>query len=120
MGVRQGVAMDSLKFHPGSPCPTILCPTLLSPAGVPFQGWPPAGQVAYGRLLPLRTPLAVRYVQNRSDPIFCDVARRRSQPQCFRSSCKVLGRKHNLANSVSWRTQEYHRVKLAFVLTVQG
>jgi hypothetical protein len=24
MGVRQGVAMDSLKFHPGLPCPTLL------------------------------------------------------------------------------------------------
>jgi hypothetical protein len=26
MGVWQGVAMDSLKFHLGPPCPTILCP----------------------------------------------------------------------------------------------
>jgi hypothetical protein len=26
MGVWQGVAMDSLKFHPGLPCPTLLCP----------------------------------------------------------------------------------------------
>jgi hypothetical protein len=26
MGVCQGVAMDSLKFHPGPPCPTLPCP----------------------------------------------------------------------------------------------
>jgi hypothetical protein len=26
MGVWQGVAMDSLKFHPGPPCPTLLRP----------------------------------------------------------------------------------------------
>jgi hypothetical protein len=26
MGVWKGVAMDSLKFHPGLPCPTLLCP----------------------------------------------------------------------------------------------
>jgi hypothetical protein len=31
MGVKQGVAMDFLKFHPGLPCPT-----LLHPAGGPF------------------------------------------------------------------------------------
>jgi hypothetical protein len=30
MGAWQGVAMDSLKFHPGLPCPT-----LLNPAGGP-------------------------------------------------------------------------------------
>jgi hypothetical protein len=24
VGVWQGVAMDSLKFHPGPPCPTLL------------------------------------------------------------------------------------------------
>jgi hypothetical protein len=27
MGVWQGVAMDSLKFHPGPPCPTLLLPS---------------------------------------------------------------------------------------------
>jgi hypothetical protein len=26
IGVRQGVAMDSLRFHPGLPCPTCLHP----------------------------------------------------------------------------------------------
>jgi hypothetical protein len=31
MGVWQRVAMDSLKFHPGLPCPT-----LLRPAGGPY------------------------------------------------------------------------------------
>jgi hypothetical protein len=35
MGVWQGVAMDSLKFHPGLPCLTLLCP-----AGGPPLKWP--------------------------------------------------------------------------------
>jgi hypothetical protein len=34
MGVWQGVAMDSLKFHPGLSCLTLICP-----AGVPPPGW---------------------------------------------------------------------------------
>jgi hypothetical protein len=41
MGVWQGVAMDSLKFHPGTPCPIFVCP-----AG----GWPAATSS------PLETP----------------------------------------------------------------
>jgi acetyl esterase/lipase len=32
MGVWQGVAMDSLKFHPGLSCPTRLCPRGRRPA----------------------------------------------------------------------------------------
>jgi hypothetical protein len=52
MGVRQGVAMDSLKFYPGP-----ICPTLLRPAGGPplkrpnghFRGDLPTGQAACGR-----------------------------------------------------------------------
>jgi hypothetical protein len=63
MGIWQGEAMDSLKYYPGS-----LCPTLLRPAGgIPlkqlygsFRGGPPARQVACGRLLPPCTPHAVR------------------------------------------------------------
>jgi hypothetical protein len=47
MGIWEGVAMDSLKFHPGPPP----CPTLLRPAGGPplkllygcFKGSPPTG-----------------------------------------------------------------------------
>jgi hypothetical protein len=54
MGVRQGVAMDFLKFHPGPPCPTLLRPA----GGPPLKQ--PAGQAACGRLLPLWTPHAVR------------------------------------------------------------
>jgi hypothetical protein len=37
MGVWQGVAMDSLKFHLGPPCPTSLCPEM---ALWLFWGWP--------------------------------------------------------------------------------
>jgi hypothetical protein len=62
-GVWQGVAMDSLKFHPSPPCPT-----LLSPAGGPplkrpygrFRAGPTAGQAACSSLLPFWTPHAVR------------------------------------------------------------
>jgi hypothetical protein len=43
-GVWQGVVTDSLKFHPGQPCPTLLRP---------------AGQVACGHLLPFWTPHVV-------------------------------------------------------------
>jgi hypothetical protein len=35
MSVREGVATDSLKFHPGPLCPTFLCP-----AAGPPQKWP--------------------------------------------------------------------------------
>jgi hypothetical protein len=55
MGVWQGVVMNSLKFHPGPPCPT-----LLRPAGGPllkrpfgrFRGRPLAGRAAFGHLQP--------------------------------------------------------------------
>jgi hypothetical protein len=41
------VAMDSLKFHPGPPCPTLLRPA----------GGPPARWLVYGRVIPpLDTP----------------------------------------------------------------
>jgi hypothetical protein len=56
--------MDSLKFHPGPPCPS-----LLRPAGGPHQkpsygcyrGGPPTKRVACGRLLPFWTPHVIRY-----------------------------------------------------------
>jgi hypothetical protein len=38
MGVRQGVAMDSLKYPSGLPCPTLLCPAGGTPLKRPFQG----------------------------------------------------------------------------------
>jgi hypothetical protein len=63
MGVWQGVAMDSLEFHPGLSCTTLLHPV----GGLPlirhyslFRGDPPADQAACGRLLPFWTPHAVR------------------------------------------------------------
>jgi hypothetical protein len=71
IGVWQGVAMDFLKFHPGSPCLTLLHsaggPPLKQPYGH-FRGGLPVGWVAYGRLLPLWTPHAVRLLANPSDP----------------------------------------------------
>jgi hypothetical protein len=61
--VREGVSTDSLKFHAGPPCPT-----LIRPAGGPLPkrpygrlgGGPPAGQAACDRLLPPWIPHAVR------------------------------------------------------------
>jgi hypothetical protein len=41
MGVWQGVAVDSLKFHP-----SLLCPTLLRPAGEPSLKRPLGGRPA--------------------------------------------------------------------------
>jgi hypothetical protein len=41
MGLWQGVTMDSLKFHPGPPCPTLLRPA----GGPPLKR--PCGLVAY-------------------------------------------------------------------------
>jgi hypothetical protein len=59
IGLWQGVAMDSLKFHLGLPYPTLLRLTGGLPRKWPygrFRGGPPTGQVACGRLLPLWTP----------------------------------------------------------------
>jgi len=81
MGVWQGVAMDSLKIHLGSPYPTLLCPalpfyalpylsmpcpTLLRPMGGPpetalwpFQGgWPAAVFYPLGHLTPYAYDIA--------------------------------------------------------------
>jgi hypothetical protein len=54
MGVWQGVAMDFLELHPGPPCPTLLC------LYGRFRGGPSAEREAFGHLLPLWTPHAVR------------------------------------------------------------
>jgi hypothetical protein len=62
MGVWQGVAMDSLHFYSGPPCPTLRPadgPALKRPYGR-FKGGPPARRAARGRLLPPWTPHAVR------------------------------------------------------------
>jgi hypothetical protein len=51
----RGVAMESLKFHLGPPCPTLLCPAGGTPLKQPygrFRGGPLAGRAACGRLLP--------------------------------------------------------------------
>jgi hypothetical protein len=56
--VWQGVAMDSLKFHPGpsTPCGQATSET---PYGC-FKGGPSAGQAASDHLLLLWTPHAIR------------------------------------------------------------
>jgi hypothetical protein len=62
MVIWQGVAMDSLKFHPDAPCPTLLSPVGQSPLKrlySHFRSGPPTGRASYGRLLPLWTPHAV-------------------------------------------------------------
>jgi hypothetical protein len=63
MGVWQGVAMVSLKFHPGPPCPTYLCPAGGLPLKRPyryFRGGQPKGRAACSNYLPFLTPHAVR------------------------------------------------------------
>jgi hypothetical protein len=59
MGVWQGVAMDSLKFHLGLPCPTLLCPAGRPPLKRPAR-W-----AACSRLLPFWTPHVVRLWRRR-------------------------------------------------------
>jgi hypothetical protein len=65
IGVWQGVAMNSQKFHPGppmAPCPTLLHPAGRRPLKRPkgrFRDGPPAGRAACGRFPPPRTPRAV-------------------------------------------------------------
>jgi hypothetical protein len=66
--VVQVVAMDSLKFHPGPPCPTLLCPaggpSLKQPLGY-FRGGQSAGRAACSRLLPFRKSHAILLWQGR-------------------------------------------------------
>jgi hypothetical protein len=57
IGVWHGVAMDSLKYHPGPSCPTLLRP--VGPYSH-FRGGLLAERVTYGCLLPLWKPRAVR------------------------------------------------------------
>jgi hypothetical protein len=67
MGVWQGVAMDSLKFHPGPACPILLNPDGSDPLKRPyglFRGGPPAGLAASGHFLPPWTPHTVCYGEN--------------------------------------------------------
>jgi hypothetical protein len=63
MGVWEGVSMDSLQFHPGPPCFTLLRPAggppLKQPYGC-FRRGLPAGRKACGHLLLLWTPYAGR------------------------------------------------------------
>jgi hypothetical protein len=62
IGVWQGVAMNSQKFHLGPPCPALLGPAGKSPLKRPdghFRGGPPAGQESCGRLIPSSTPHAI-------------------------------------------------------------
>jgi hypothetical protein len=63
VGVWQRVAIDSLKFHLGLPCPSLLRPVGGPPLKRPcssFWGGPPAERAACGRLLLFWTPHVVR------------------------------------------------------------
>jgi hypothetical protein len=58
MGVWRGVAMDSLMFHPGLPCLTVLCPVgrpLLKRPHGHIRGDPRTGWAACDCLLPIWT-----------------------------------------------------------------
>jgi len=70
MGVWQGVAMDSLKFHPSPPCPTLLCPAGEPPLRRPyshFRGGLPAGRAACAHPTPYAYAFSVylRHVESR-------------------------------------------------------
>jgi hypothetical protein len=73
--------MDSLKFRPGPPCPTLLRPagglSLKRPYDR-FRDGPPAERSAYGRLLPFWTPHAVRLCVKASHPHRASMASFRS------------------------------------------
>jgi hypothetical protein len=61
IGVQQGMA-NSLKFHAGPPCPSLLHPVGEQPLKRPysrFRGSPPPGWAACGSLLPHWTPHAL-------------------------------------------------------------
>jgi hypothetical protein len=63
IGVWHRAAMDSLKFHPDPPCPTLLRSVGWSPLNQPygrFRGGPTARRAACSRLLPFWTPRAER------------------------------------------------------------
>jgi hypothetical protein len=63
IGVWQGVAMDSLKLHPGPPCPTLLRPAVAPPPKRPYDRFgagPPAERAACGRFLSPSIPHVVR------------------------------------------------------------
>jgi hypothetical protein len=60
MGVWQGVAMDSLKYHRGPPDPSTSCGRATTETAYShFMGGPPAGRAACGCLLPVWTPHAM-------------------------------------------------------------
>jgi hypothetical protein len=62
IGAWQGVAMGTIKFHAGLPCPTLLRPAFAPPQKRPYgrsSGGPPARRAACRRLLPFWTPHAV-------------------------------------------------------------
>jgi hypothetical protein len=62
--------MDSLNFHSGLPCPTLLRPAGGAPLKRPvvrFRGSPPTGQAACGHLLPFWTSHAIRLCQEEEE-----------------------------------------------------
>jgi hypothetical protein len=80
MGVWQGMVMDSLKLHPGPPCPTLLRPAGGSPMKQPyghFMGGLPAGWPACGCPLPHVVRLSFCPTTNL---YFCSVLLWRLQP----------------------------------------
>jgi hypothetical protein len=87
MGIWRGVAIDSLKFHLGLPCPTLLYPAGGPPLKWPlghFRGGPPAGGTACCRLLPLRHPTPYAYGYSH-ESLSCNLFPTVSQ--CHRKNC---------------------------------
>jgi hypothetical protein len=64
MGVWKGVAMDSLKFNPDQPCPTLICPASRLSLKLPysrFRGGEPTGQGCVAVFYPFGYPAPYAY-----------------------------------------------------------
>jgi hypothetical protein len=85
--------MDSLKFHPGPPCPTLLHPVGGPPLKRPygrFRGGPPARWAACSHILPLGYPVPYAYAEKS----------RLLRPQCDLETFFEFGRDSNF--EVTW------------------
>jgi hypothetical protein len=89
MGVWQGMAIESLKFYPGLPCPNHVPPAGRPPLKQLLQGWSTCRAVnrqpSFTHLdTPRRTPMVER------DPVMNPYPRRESTADRIRICCRFL------------------------------
>jgi hypothetical protein len=94
MGVWEVVAIDSLKFHLGPPCPTLLRPAGWSPLKRPYGRF--RGGPLTGSLLFLWTPQTVRL--------------------CYDVKKMRVRRKHDLITMSRWRNCNANAKQFAMAL----